>query len=127
MKFREDLLRCLKHEIGEDLHTILIDLVRALNEVVLRDIGELACEALAIQILFLIAWGMRDIAIGNDNWLEAVVFAVRDVLASFLSAPEEAQVVLLIDKFAKIFVKSSELWSVEGFLVCHYLYIYYLN
>jgi hypothetical protein len=101
MKIAKNTLGHVEHELREDLNTVGVDLMSAINEIILRDIGELLSEALAIEILFLIARGMSIETVWYDDSTEAVVFAIGDTWLILLSAFVEAEIVLFIDKLAE--------------------------
>ena len=101
MKIAKNTLGHVEHELREDLNTVGVDLMSAINEIILSDVGELLSEAFAIEILFLIARSMSIETVWYDDSTEAVVFAICDTWLILLSAFVEAQIVLFIDKLAK--------------------------
>jgi hypothetical protein len=120
VKLAKDLLRHVEDVLGEDLYAVLIDLLSAVHEVIGLHIGQLVGEALAIETFLLLARGMRVVPEGNNNTSKAVILAVGNPWLVLLGAAEEAKLVLLIDKAAKVFVQVRKRSGVERFLVCHF-------
>ena len=120
VKLAQDLLRDVENVLREDLYAVLIDLLRALHEVIWLQIGQLVGKALAIETFLLLARGMRIVPERHNNTFKAVILAVGNPWLVLLRAAEEAKLVLLIDKAAKAFVQVRKRSRVERFLVCHF-------
>ena len=105
MELTKDLLGDVEHVLRKDLNAVIIDALCAIHEVVWLYIGEFVCQALAIEILFLVTRGVRVIAEGDDNALEAIVLASCNTWLVLLGATVEAKLILLIDEGAKVLIQ----------------------
>ena len=119
MKLAENLLRHIEHELREDLYTVVIDALGAIHIVLWLHIWELVCEALAIEVLFLIARSVEVVAVRDHHTSEAVIFAGGKTWLIFLSTAEEAELILLINKGAEILIQVGKSPCVKGLFVCH--------
>jgi hypothetical protein len=120
VKLAQDLFRHVEDILREDLYAVLIDLLSALHEVIGLHVGQLVGETLAIEIFLLLARSMRVVAEGHNNTSKAVILAVGNSWLVLFGAAEEAKVVLLIDKAAKVLVQVRERSGVERLLICHF-------
>ena len=80
----------------EQFDALRVDIVRARNVVILRDVWQLVRQALPVQVLFAVVSLVLDHVIGHEDVLEASLLAVCGELRGLFVAAVQAQVVVLL-------------------------------
>ena len=102
----------------EELDALRIDVVRAQLVVILSDVRQLVRKALSVQVLFAVLSLVLEHVVGNEDILEACLFAVASRVVHLQIAVIQAQVVVLLRHLFRRSVDCLELCLVEG-LVYH--------
>ena len=92
----EDLFGGVHVGAHEEFDALRVDIVSARHVVILRDVRQLICEALSVQVLFAVVSLVLDHVVGHEDVLEAGLLAVIRELCGLLIAAVQAQVVVLL-------------------------------
>ena len=116
MDCAEDFLGRVHVVAHEEFDALRIDVVGAGLVVILRDVRQLLRKALSVQVLFAVLSLVLEHVVGNEDILEACLFAVACSLVHLLVAAVQAQVVVLLGHLFCRSVDRLELRLVEGFV-----------
>ena len=99
------MLAHIREVVTEDLYSVLIDLLGAVNVVLLLDVRELGSKAPPVAVVFIVSCQMILESEGDDGSLDAFIFAVLQRFVRLLITLVKAQVVLSINQCSQGFVK----------------------
>jgi hypothetical protein len=104
MNLSKDLFVYTDKLTAEDLYSVSVKLLGAIDVIVSLDVGELISEALPVEVVFLISSSVVLEAVRHQHILHASLFAAHHALGGLLSALVDTEVVLLVDQVSQILV-----------------------
>ncbi len=114
------MLAHIREVVTEDLYSVLIDLLGAINVVLLFDVRELGSKAPPVAVVFIVSGQVILESEGNDGSLDTVIFAVLQRFIRLLIALVKAQVVLSINQSSQGFVKVIQSFHISWLSFYHY-------
>lgn len=86
MNLSKDLFVYTDELAAEDLYSVSIELLGAIDVIVSLDVGELISEALPVEVVFFIPGSVVLEAVRHQHVLHALLFAAHHALGGLLSA-----------------------------------------